>query len=139
MLFLRLVPWCSGHYHNIVSDPFTFNLPTHTDTQFTPVRPWLCFGKNQFVVSSIYQVSPHHNGVDGVVNDDNPRGRIPDTAPTEPCCDLPTLLIAHGAVTSVLTNLTPLVLMLVLRQSIFSSFSFLRLFIFNQCCLLAEQ
>ena len=46
---------------------------------------------------------------------------------------------AHGAVASVLTNLTPLVLMLVLRQSIFSSFSFLRLFIFNQCCLLAEQ
>ena len=99
--FWRLVPWCSAHYHNTVSDPFTFNLSTHTDTQFTPrLRPCLCFEslrwKNQFVVSSIYQVSPHHNGVDGVVNDDNPRGRIPDTAPTEPCCDLPTLLMVQS-------------------------------------------
>ena len=87
-LFLRLVHWCCSHYHNTVSDPFTFNLSTHTDTQFTPrLRPCLCFEslrwKNQFVVSSIYQVSPHHNGVDGVVNDDNPRPHSSSFPPTE--------------------------------------------------------
>ena len=52
---------------------------------FSQFQRW----KKLFAVVSIHQVSPQHNGVDGVVNDDNPWLRIPDT---EPCCDLPTLL-----------------------------------------------
>ena len=102
------------------------------------MRLWLFLNfrgeKNQFVVLSIHQVSPQHNGVDGVVNDDNPCGRIPDTRlPLWPT--YPAQLRAYPGwwhqwrfVDKPYTLEWSKIVMLVLLQSKFSRFSFLRLF-----------